>query len=130
MNAPDKICGIYFLYHKNELVYVGQSTNCISRILAHERDSDKEFDVYEIAECKESDLNILELFYIEKYSPKYNVNHVGVEADNLNKNVLKILISALIRLPEIPNTEMTRQYLKEIKSTFRKMGVEMKDNRG
>ena len=67
--------GIYFLFHKNEIVYVGQSTNCIGRIITHKFQNVKEFDAYRFIEISYNDmalLDILEKKYIKKFNPIYN----------------------------------------------------------
>lgn len=62
-------CFIYFLLCKNEVVYVGQTTQGLKRPFTHK---DKDFDTIKVLYCNESDLDILEEKYIEKYYPKYN----------------------------------------------------------
>ena len=126
----NRIVGIYFLYHEHELVYIGKSINCIHGIFQHEKDEEKIFDYYEISECKKADLDLLEDYYIQKHLPKYNFTVITHKEKTDSTNFIKILVSALIRLPEIPNTKMTRQYITEIKEIFKKCGIDIKDNRG
>lgn len=66
-------CGIYFLIHERQIVYVGQSTNCHMRIGNHLNDPQKIFDSYFVIECKEHFLDDLESSYIIKFQPKYNL---------------------------------------------------------
>lgn len=129
-NKQNRIVGIYFLYHEHELVYIGKSINCIHRIFEHEKEEEKIFDYYEISECKKSDLNLLEDYYIQKHSPKYNLTLIAHKEKTDSTNFIRMLVAALIRLPEIPNTKMTRQYIVEIKKMFKKFGIEIKDNKG
>src|ERR1700756_4725483 len=49
-----KTCGIYFLMEKQQIVYVGQSINCHTRIGSHLNDPLKTFDSSFIVECPES----------------------------------------------------------------------------
>lgn len=63
-------CFIYFLLDdENEVLYVGQTTQGMSRIYQHK---DKEFSKVYIILCEEEYLNEVELEYIEKYKPIYN----------------------------------------------------------
>lgn len=62
-------CFIYFLIDKGEVVYVGQTTNGLSRPFAH---YDKEYDTVKAIPCHREMLDQEEDHYICKYSPKYN----------------------------------------------------------
>lgn len=68
--SEEKMCCIYFLIKKDEIVYVGQTTKGISRVYAHL--GDKDFDSYAILGCKEDELNDLEAYYIVEFNPCYN----------------------------------------------------------
>lgn len=60
---------IYFLIKENEVVYVGKTTQGISRPFSHK---DKDYDSINIIYCDEKDLDELEDMYISKYKPPYN----------------------------------------------------------
>ncbi len=64
------LVGIYFLYKKNQLVYIGQSTDILLRIRNHFKE--KDFDNYSYFECEPSQLNEIERLFIEKYTPLLN----------------------------------------------------------
>ena len=66
----NKVRGVYFLFDDDELVYIGQSENILSRIASHL--NDKRFDSYNFIECQYGNLDALEAKYILKYNPKYN----------------------------------------------------------
>lgn len=68
-----RTCGIYFLMHEREIVYVGQSVNCHARMGTHLNDDLKVFDSYFIIECPENCLDELEAKYIVQLRPKYNL---------------------------------------------------------
>lgn len=68
----DKVCGIYFLMEDGEVVYVGQSVNCHSRISDHVRLEQKQFDSVYIIRADREALTQLENLYIKKFNPKYN----------------------------------------------------------
>jgi hypothetical protein len=81
---------LYFLFHKDELVYIGQSTrHPVSRITAHTIDGVKEFDQYAFLKIRQDlNLNSVEKFFIEKYNPKYNIAHrtnLHTEEEEYNK---------------------------------------------
>lgn len=68
--APKWVTGIYFLFDGDEIVYVGQSVDIMTRVGAHLRD--KVFDSFNYIECDLCDLNNLEATYILELKPKYN----------------------------------------------------------
>ena len=84
-NIPSKTTGLYFLYHKEKIVYIGKSGSCIhSRIIHHMKS--KEFDKVEIRTFRtKADIDVMELFYINKYTPTYNM-------DSNSKSLLSVLI--------------------------------------
>ena len=70
------LCGVYFLFILDELVYVGQSTNIRSRIAAHQQENKINFDSVFYIEVDEDKLIQVEKGYIVKYDPKYNQTHI------------------------------------------------------
>ena len=62
-------CFVYFLLKNNEVVYIGQTKNGITRPLSHKN---KDFDTIKIKYCDEKELDITEDEYIKKYKPIYN----------------------------------------------------------
>lgn len=86
---------IYFLLDKeNNVIYVGQTTQGIFRPLMHK---DKDFEYIRIIQCSSSELDILENFYILKYTPKYNKQPNHHESISLNR--VKIIIREKCNLP-------------------------------
>lgn len=68
------IKGIYFLYKNNDIVYIGQTKNLISRLAVHLADKNKDFDSYKFLELPHNmNLNKLERFLIKKFKPEYNI---------------------------------------------------------
>jgi hypothetical protein len=70
-----KRCGVYFLIHDDEIVYVGQSINIHQRIGEHEKT--KIFTTFTYVECSYEELNKIEARYIDMFKPKYNYNYLG-----------------------------------------------------
>lgn len=66
-------CGVYFLLLNGTIVYVGQSINCYSRITGHVLDGLKKFDSFSFVQVRKNDLDLVELAYIKKFNPFYNV---------------------------------------------------------
>lgn len=70
---PPYICGIYFLFNGDELVYVGQSVDVISRVRTHACEGYKAFDSFAFIEVEKDRLDATEKAYIGKYLPEHNV---------------------------------------------------------
>lgn len=64
------LTGVYFLIKNEEVVYVGQSVNIISRVSAHVKQ--KEFDRFAFVPCDAQDLDVLESLYIHFLQPELN----------------------------------------------------------
>lgn len=65
-----KIIGVYFLFNGEQLCYIGQSVDILSRICSHAKE--KVFTSYAFIECQENELNEMEKQYIGKYTPELN----------------------------------------------------------
>ena len=75
--------GIYFLYDRGELVYIGQSICIQRRIFQHFHGDNKiyikEFDSYRFIEINDDEsLDKIEQLFILEYQPKYNKNTLGM----------------------------------------------------
>jgi len=86
------IVGIYFLFNKKELVYIGKSTDIVARIQQHK--VDKVFTHYSYFKCPRKNLDILERLNIKKYNPKLNTVHA--RTDDKQLNALEIEYASLI----------------------------------
>lgn len=64
--------GVYFLFYKEDIVYVGQSKNIEERIKAHQADNEKNFNSWNCIYLKHHQLNNTEAFYILSLLPIYN----------------------------------------------------------
>lgn len=69
LNHPKYV--IYFLFNYGILVYIGQTKKLLKRIGTHEET--KAFNEIAIIETNVNDILEMELFYIEKYKPEYNM---------------------------------------------------------
>jgi len=74
-------CGVYFLYDKGEVVYVGQTNDIYRRISEHARGNQKhgiqqkEFDDWSYVKCDDEDTREkLEALLIKHILPKYNID--------------------------------------------------------
>ena len=65
--------GVYSLFDKDVIVYVGKSKQVEERIKNHKYDG-KIFDRYECVECLEEEMNELEISEIRRHKPKYNID--------------------------------------------------------
>jgi len=68
---PDCECFIYVLMDDNEnIVYVGQSKNPVSRMAIHTKD--KEFTKFKFFRCDPEKVNQIEFALYAKHKPKFN----------------------------------------------------------
>lgn len=70
-----RIKGIYFLMNrKKEVIYIGKSTNILSRVKVHKSKKHIKFHSYNYIEFDfpEKDLCLLERLFIVKFKPKLN----------------------------------------------------------
>jgi len=92
--STPKSQGVYFLIHKEEIVYIGSSIHMDKRIRDHKIANKINFDSYFTYECK--DLLLEEIKYILIFRPKYNINidfellpKIGYIANTTIKSTLK-----------------------------------------
>lgn len=71
------VSGVYFLYHHDEVVYVGQGWNCLLRVAEHTRkESTIEFTSWSYIPIEGKQLRRNEeKRLIEEYQPRYNRQH-------------------------------------------------------
>jgi len=71
---PAPLCGIYFLFEDEEIVYVGQTRNLFGRMANHIRSAPfyLVFTSYAFVRVDAIDLDLVEMFWIEKLNPKHN----------------------------------------------------------
>lgn len=69
------LSAIYFLSHKGEVVYVGQSVNFLRRVVKHMES--KVFDAVSYIPTHPAKLEELEKHYIRTLRPKYNTSEDG-----------------------------------------------------
>ena len=62
---------VYFLFQDDVLVYIGQTTNIVTRISSHL--DNKDFDRVATVEVADDELNLVEGINIMEYKPIYNI---------------------------------------------------------
>lgn len=77
----EKACGVYFLLKENEIVYIGQSINCFSRVSSHTNDATKDFNRVCYVPVNSDELNAIEEILIAIFKPKHNRAGVTVHFD-------------------------------------------------
>lgn len=102
---------IYYLLKDGEVVYVGQTTQGLTRPFYH--DLTKFFDEVKIIHCEPNQLNVYESVAIEKYQPLYNKS-AGVSNCTLN--------SARNKVREL--TGRSDIFLTDVKKAMRALGIE------
>lgn len=102
---------IYYLLKDDEVVYVGQTTQGLTRPFHH--DGGKDFDEVRIVHCEPNQLNVFESVAIEKYRPIYNKS-AGVSDCSLN--------SARTKVREL--TGRSDIYLPDVKKAMKALGIE------
>jgi len=65
--------GVYFLYLKGELRYIGSSKNIHFRIYQHTDNSKFEWDEFKYVKCNVSKMRELERRFIDHFDPPYNI---------------------------------------------------------
>lgn len=65
-------CGIYFLIKGGEIVYIGKSIDCASRLISHRMGRNGWFDAYFVIPAEIERLDGLEAAYIAKFNPPVN----------------------------------------------------------
>ena len=76
------VSGIYRLYKDNKIVYIGKSVCIRSRLYSHIKEKDIDSFDFTILN-NESDKNIYELYYIDKYKPKLNRDCIEKSISNI-----------------------------------------------
>jgi excinuclease UvrABC nuclease subunit len=73
--------GVYFLFDKDELVYIGSSWNCFLRVAEHTRKEPEQRVNFTSWNFKpiigKENYEIEEKKLIRKYQPRWNKKHVG-----------------------------------------------------
>lgn len=75
--APYNIVrGIYFVFSDDEIIYIGQSINIVQRVAFHFVDTRFRHTpptTYAFVEVPGDQLDLMEMLYINKFRPRYNV---------------------------------------------------------
>jgi hypothetical protein len=75
-------CGVYFLLKQDEIVYIGQSVDCFSRVLSHMKDTSKDFNrACYFPVCRE-ELDDIEETLIALFKPKQNRRGINNHSDD------------------------------------------------
>lgn len=102
-----ELTGIYFLKQKDQLVYIGQTTKGVSRILEHK---DKEFDKFYFIKCDKKDLNKIEGINILNYKPKLNRDIFCYKDKTINE-----ISTICYRLTEVRDLRLVKKIIKNLK---------------
>lgn len=87
---PVAMSGVYVLFDKNEIVYVGESKHVLRRIGEHLRGANKKkYDSFMIFPCGETDRKYGEQFLIDTFQPKYNVKNTDAYTGRGNTDCYK-----------------------------------------
>ncbi len=73
INLKKRYTGIYFLFQKNDIIYIGKSINIIRRM--SQGINHPKYTHFSFIECSKTKLDPMEAYYIFKYAPKYNSNY-------------------------------------------------------
>jgi hypothetical protein len=63
--------GIYFLWHGDDIVYIGRSQSILSRLMQHMHDG-KIFDAYSYISCELHEIAAKERYFIDLFMPRLN----------------------------------------------------------
>lgn len=78
--------GVYFLTKGDRVVYVGKGKNPAIRVMSH--CGDKSFDGFFIVNAPKSEIGRLEVFFIKKFRPIFNVEHNSSESVSIGERGL------------------------------------------
>lgn len=115
--------GLYHLYDKGVLVYIGKSSNIYTRILNHY--GDKIFNYVEFYEMSMSDASVIEQYEIAKYRPKYNAEGVYDDELTITANIdfsvykgYKIHLLENVKMFQIANEDIIPKEHQDIEIFF------------
>lgn len=92
-----KIVGVYFLLKDDAIVYVGRSTDILTRLANHSREASKAFNRAFVVECPAAHMDRLERLYIDKFKPPHNLAHPAVSSkDAVWSETARALLGAAI----------------------------------
>lgn len=88
-----EMCGLYFLFDGDELVYVGRSVVALARLYDHTRT--KTFSHFLTWPCTDAESLVLESRYIHECAPRYNVSKSGrplgvIPAANMTEHSVRV----------------------------------------
>jgi excinuclease UvrABC nuclease subunit len=106
-DAVESPRGVYFLMNEGRVVYAGQAQDVHSRILAHRRQGEKQFDSARWIRCgDDSELTDIENALIRALSPPLNIMGLG-DAPSVSE------LSIIDRLCDAPRATAIRLYERE-----------------
>ena len=76
------LCGVYYLFDENQLIYIGCSYNIGKRIEGHKRGKNKPYKPFKSFAFSETDKDnayLIEAMEINKHLPKFNLNIPNIE---------------------------------------------------
>src|SRR5690606_423203 len=86
------VSGVYFLIHKERIVYVGKSNDFFKRLKHHRSNLQMKFDRYSILECEcEETMLEMETKYIRKLMPIYNIDNNPLAESDINLAKMMIM---------------------------------------
>ena len=106
--------GVYFLFDKETVVYVGQGQDIPARIAHHAFAGKKRFDSYAYIPCPAAQLNQLEAHFIYLLQPYYNKN---VPLNDTYKSLLSIKKALAISM-NVLKRYMQHQHLPLTQATY------------
>jgi hypothetical protein len=105
--------GVYFLYCKKEIVYIGYSSNIYTRMLEHKFENKKSFDSFKIfTYCDDIISQLAEVVFINTHKPKHN----KLVVENLEEWYLTIPYDLRISIAD--NIGEFKNIVSEIKQNF------------
>jgi excinuclease UvrABC nuclease subunit len=76
--------GVYALFKKGKLLYIGQSGNIASRVFSAHKAS-KDFDEVKVYGCRKERMDLLEFFLILQHKPPLNIS-VSLRSIKIHKD--------------------------------------------
>jgi predicted GIY-YIG superfamily endonuclease len=87
-------CAVYALVWRDEVIYIGQTTNVFRRLTDHLRLGRHNFEFVYLLYCKQEELDRVEQHMIKHFQPKNNTSYKKIKLSDIGLGKIKSAISS------------------------------------